>query len=80
MKFRITIEQYIHPNKDEVSEYGEVEPHWDVIKKEEITIGVAERASRMIEKLIQDEGLDINRNDLRKILFEELHEGRNEES
>jgi len=74
MKFRVTIEQFKHNDAGGCSIECEGEDGWQEIHKEEFEICVAERASRMIQKIVQDEGLDINFNVIRKILFEELHE------
>ena len=73
MKFRVTIEQLKYPS-DEFGYTDDHKPYWETIKTQEIEIHIAERAARQIEKLIRDEGLDINPNELRSILFEELHE------
>jgi hypothetical protein len=77
MTFRVTIEQHIHPNCG-APDCEDAGSQWVKIKQEIVKIHVAEKAARQIHKLIMDEGLDANLSELRKVLFEELHE-RDEE-
>jgi hypothetical protein len=67
MKFRVTVE---HFKRDPDTE----ERYWSYVLQREIKIGAAEKAAREIEKIITDEGLSIDSNELRKLLFEELDE------
>ena len=68
MKFRVTIEHYA------VDPQNSTERYWSQVLRQEIQISVAEKAAREIEKIITDEGLSINLNELRKALFDELGE------
>jgi hypothetical protein len=74
MRFRVTVEQFKHPEGCGAIECELDGPYWDQIWQKELSIDIAEKAARQIEKLIRDEGLDINSSELRQILFAELHE------
>ena len=74
MKFRVTIERYVVPVGCGAVECEHGGPGWEKIHSEEIEISLAERAARMIDKIIQDQGLEIDGGELRNILVEELGE------